>query len=125
MRGSLPDFNWIPRLSVHGSVLSKVGASSKAGAFTPWENGYAESFHPRLRDELLNAESFANLREAQALGTRWQREYNEERPHSSLGYLTPHEFAAGLADLPVGATPLPADQPLLHHEQRTLIAVGT
>ena len=90
----------------------------------PWQNGYAEAFHARLRDELLNAESFANLREAQALGVRWQREYDEERPHSSLGYLTPKEFAAGLTDLPVGATPLPPDQPL-HHEQRTLTTVGT
>ena len=79
----------------------------------PWENGYAESFHARLRDELLNTESFANLREAQALGERWRREYNEERPHSSLGSLTPAEFAASLADLAVGATPLPLGQQLL------------
>ena len=77
----------------------------------PWENGYAESFHVRLRDEFLNAESFANLREAKALGDDWRREYNHERPHSSLGSLTPSEFAAGLAALPVGATPLPPGQP--------------
>jgi len=38
-------------------------------------------------------QSFAKLREAQALACRWKREYNEERPHSSLGYLTPAEFA--------------------------------
>jgi len=107
--------SWLAHAGV-GTLYVEPGA--------PWENGYAESFHARLRDELLNAESFANLREAQALGARWQREYNEERPHSSLGYLTPKEFAAGLADLPVGATPLPPDQPL-HHDQRTLTTVGT
>ncbi len=73
----------------------------------PWESGYAESFHARLRAEFLNAEVFANLREAKALGEQWRREYNHERPHSSLGSLTPSEFAAGLAALPVGATPLP------------------
>jgi len=76
----------------------------------PWENGYAESFHARLRDEFLNAEVFANLREAKALGEQWRREYNHERPHSSLGSLTPDEFAAGLPAPPVGATPLPPGQ---------------
>ena len=91
----------------------------------PWENGYAESFQARLRDELLNAESFADLREAQALAHRWKREYNEERPHSSLGYLTPAEFAAGQPDLPLGATPLAPGQAQSAHDQRTLIATGT
>ncbi len=64
---------------------------------SPWENGYAESFHSRLRDELLNREEFANLAEARALGTAWRLEYNHRRPHSSLGYRTPAEFAAGCA----------------------------
>ena len=64
---------------------------------SPWENGYAESFHSRLRDELLNREEFANLTEARALGTAWRLEYNHRRPHSSLGYRTPAEFAAGCA----------------------------
>lgn len=60
----------------------------------PWENGYAESFHSRLRDELLNAELFTSLAEAQMLATEWQEAYNQERPHSSLGYRTPAEFAS-------------------------------
>jgi transposase InsO family protein len=60
----------------------------------PWENGYAESFNSKVRDELLNAEEFANLLEAQVLGKEWKRAYNEERPHSSLGYRTPAEFGA-------------------------------
>jgi putative transposase len=58
----------------------------------PWENGYAESFHSRLRDELLNAEEFASLLEARVLAQEWRDEYNHERPHSSLGYLTPAAF---------------------------------
>jgi putative transposase len=94
---------WLTQAGV-GTLYVEPGA--------PWENGYAESFHARLRDELLNAESFANLREAKALGERWRHEYNEERPHSSLGSQTPAEFAASLADLPVGATPLPPGQRL-------------
>ena len=64
---------------------------------SPWENGYAESFFSRLRDELLNCEEFANVREARWFARRRQEEHNKERPHSSLGYQTPSEFAAGCA----------------------------
>ena len=60
----------------------------------PWENGYAESFNSKVRDELLAVEEFASLLEAQVLGREWQRAYNHERPHSSLGYRTPAEFGA-------------------------------
>lgn len=62
---------------------------------SPWENGYAESFHSRLRDEFLGVEVFATLLEARVLGAEWRRAYNQERPHSSLGYRTPAAFAAG------------------------------
>jgi putative transposase len=61
---------------------------------SPWENPYIESFNSRLRDELLNAELFTSLLEAQWLATTWRTEYNEERPHSGLDYMTPAEFAA-------------------------------
>jgi len=61
---------------------------------SPWENGFAESFFSRLRDELLNCEEFANLAEARWFAKRRQEEHNHERPHSSLGYQTPAEFAA-------------------------------
>jgi transposase InsO family protein len=63
----------------------------------PWQNGYAESFNGRRRDELLNSENFADLAEARALSTWWQNEYNHRRPHSSLGYRTPAEYAASQA----------------------------
>lgn len=61
----------------------------------PWENGFAESFFSRLRDELLNVQEFMNLAEARWFARRRLVEHNEERPHSSLGYRTPAEFAAG------------------------------
>lgn len=60
----------------------------------PWENGYGESFNSKVRDELLNAEEFASLLEARVLARAWKQAYNHERPHSSLGYRTPAEFAA-------------------------------
>lgn len=95
---------------------------------SPWENGYAESFHSRLRDELLNAEEFDGLRDAKAHAARWKNDYNHRRPHSALGYLTPAAFAATCA----GATPLRlaalASAPCPRHTmtpQPTLITAGT
>ena len=63
----------------------------KPGA--PWENPYIESFHDKLRDECLNRELFGSLEEARIIIEQWRDEYNELRPHSSLGYQTPREFA--------------------------------
>jgi putative transposase len=56
---------------------------------SPWENGYIESFNGKLRDELLNREIFTTLQEAKVLIEQWRREYNQVRPHSSLGYRPP------------------------------------
>ncbi len=75
---------------------------------SPWENGYAESFHSRLRDELLNAELFADVREAKALATAWREEYNHRRPHSSLGYVPPAVFAAWCQSPLPSRAPVPA-----------------
>jgi putative transposase len=71
----------------------------------PWENGYAESFHSRLRDELLNLHELADLREARSLTAAWRHDYNHQRPHSSLGYQTPAGFAAAGGADSVRATP--------------------
>ena len=60
----------------------------------PMQNGHVESFNGRLRNECLNANWFRNLLDARAKITAWRDEYNRERPHSSLGYRTPNEFAA-------------------------------
>lgn len=61
---------------------------------SPWENGYIESFHDKLRDECLNREVFGSLTEARVIIGQWRREYNEYRPHSSLRYSTPAEVVA-------------------------------
>jgi putative transposase len=60
----------------------------------PWQNGFAESFHARLRDEFLDGEVFLTVREAQVRLDMWRHYWNQERLHSSLGYVPPDEFAA-------------------------------
>lgn len=60
---------------------------------SPWENAYSESFNSRLRDELLNGELFTSEKEAAVLLEQHRRAYNEERPHSALGYVAPAVFA--------------------------------
>jgi putative transposase len=62
----------------------------------PMQNGHVESFHGRLRDECLNANWFRTLNDVRSTLAAWRREYNCERPHSSLDYRTPEEFRAGL-----------------------------
>jgi putative transposase len=59
----------------------------------PVENAYIESFNGRLRDECLNVHQFVSLADARAKIETWRRDYNERRPHGSLGHLTPNEFA--------------------------------
>jgi transposase InsO family protein len=77
--------NWLPG----------VGAESiPVAAGSPWENGYIESFHSRLRDEFLERLDFEDVADARAQAAWYRREYNAVRPHSSLGYATPKEFSA-------------------------------
>ncbi len=59
---------------------------------SPWQNGFRESFHGRFRDEFLYGTLFASLAEARVLVEDFRQEYNTDRPHQSLGYLTPAEF---------------------------------
>ena len=63
----------------------------------PWQNGVAESFNGKFRDECLSLEWFRSRAEAKVVIEQWRRHYNEVRPHSSLGYLTPAAFAAQVA----------------------------
>lgn len=80
---------------------------------SPWQNGYAESFHSKLRDEFLDREEFESQPQAQAMGWLWKEEYNSERPHSSLAYKTPAEYAATCERyVPIEETPveLPHDE---------------
>jgi transposase InsO family protein len=83
----------------------------------PWENGYAESFHSRFRDEFLASEVFENIPAARKLSAAWREDYNHYRPHSSLGYLTPAAYGARCAaSAPklLSATPQ-ATSPLQQH----------
>lgn len=60
----------------------------------PWKNGFIESFHDKFRDECLQREWFSSLLDAQVVIADWRLHYNTQRPHSSLGYKTPADFAA-------------------------------
>jgi putative transposase len=63
----------------------------------PQQNGFNESFNGRLRDELLNETLFRSLPHARAVLEAWRRDYNEKRPHSKLGWLTPQAFASAFS----------------------------
>lgn len=63
----------------------------------PMQNGFCESFNGRMRDELLNETMFKNMSHACAVIATWVKDYNEDRPHSALGYATPKDFAQGIA----------------------------
>ena len=93
---------WLARAGVKTLFVAKG---------SPWENGYVESFNSRFRDELLNREIFTSLEDARWVVDRWRLDYNHRRPHSSLGYQTPSEFATQwAAGTPVAALP-PSRQP--------------
>jgi len=76
---------WLDRAMVKTLFIAKG---------SPWENGYAESFNSRFRDELLDRELFLSLAEARWVVDCWRLDYNHRRPHSALDYQTPAEFAA-------------------------------
>ncbi len=63
------------------------------GSGKSWLNPWVESYESRTGDELLSMEQFDTLLEAQVLVRDWREEYNDDRPHSALGMLTPTEFA--------------------------------
>jgi putative transposase len=78
----------------------------------PQQNGRVESFNGRLREECLRVSWFANLFDARRKIAAWQREYNEQRPHSSLGYRTPREFASTwMGALVAGKAPSTSAEP--------------
>jgi len=64
----------------------------------PWQNGVSESFNGKFRDECLSMEWFLSRTQAKVVIEAWRRHFNEVRPHSSIGYLTPAAFAAKLKD---------------------------
>lgn len=72
----------------HGVQLKLIQAGK------PTQNAFIESFNGRFRDECLNDHWFTSLAQARILIAAWRKDYNQHRPHSSLDYLTPAEFAA-------------------------------
>jgi transposase-like protein len=99
----------------------------------PMQNPYAESFNGRMHDELLNETLFLNLDYARERITIWVDDYDAERPHSSLGYVTPAAFATGLepqwaASLRVAdryaSQPIAPPALMRNNQQPTLIPTG-
>ena len=88
-----PEF--VARAVLQWSVDQGIG-SAFIDPGKPWQNGVAESFNGKFRDECLSLEWFRSRAEAKVVIEAWRRHYNAVRPHSSLGYLTPDEFAAKL-----------------------------
>jgi putative transposase len=79
----------------------------------PWQNGVGESFHSRFRDECQDREWFHTPQEARVLIEQYRRQYNETRPHSSLGYHTPAEVGARRAPIASGSLPAHGREGLL------------
>jgi putative transposase len=83
---------------VSKALLSWIAAQGIGTALIepgkPWQNGVSESFNGKFRDECLSLEWFRTRAEAKVIIESWRQHYNAVRPHSSLGYLTPNEFAA-------------------------------
>lgn len=99
----------------------------------PWQNGVGESFNGKFRDECLSLEWFRSRAEAKVVIEAWRRHYNEVRPHSSLGYLTPAEFVAKMkTSASVQATGRDAavlgafaPRPVAQHQQQPEAALST
>lgn len=90
----------------------------------PIQNGFIESFNGKFRDECLNEHWFTSLEEARKIIKEWRVNYNERRPHSSLGYKTPKEFAETGG---TGATDSinPPLQPHPKHRENSLLLTCT
>jgi transposase InsO family protein len=88
---------------------------------SPWQNGFVESFHGRFRDECLNREQLWTLTEARVIIEDFRRDYNQQRPHSQLGYQSPARFAAQLtpSPSPVGLRPPSAGDGQIQNTQVT------
>jgi transposase InsO family protein len=81
---SLAIKEWLGKLGI-GVLYIEPGS--------PWQNGYCESFNGKLRDDYLHQTDLLSESDARFKARAWREDYNAQRPHSSLGYLTPSEFA--------------------------------
>ena len=96
---------------LHTDLLDAAGVRiSMSDKGKPMQNGFCESFNGKFRDEFLTLQWFRNRVDAKVGIEQWRHHYNEIRPHSSLGYLTPLEFkATDAAHLTEGRSPARAD----------------
>jgi putative transposase len=91
---------------------------------SPWENGYAESFNSRFRSDFLDREIFRTLQEAQVLSEQRRLKHNHKRPHSSLGYKTPAQFAAEWSGEASAPTALRPHHSTIHPEEEAVAALN-
>ena len=87
----------------------------------PTQNARIESFHGCLREECLAVSWFQNLFDARRKIAKWRKEYNEERPHSSLGYLTPKEFSTSMRAAESGSAMLATPSSAANPEAQTVV----
>jgi len=86
-----------PEMTAHALIdwcAAKSTLTSYIDPGAPWQNPFVESFHSRVRDELLNLELFSCLAEARVVIEDWREDFNQHRPHSALGRKAPAVFAA-------------------------------
>ena len=74
---------------------------------TPWQNPITETFHTRLRDDLLNQETFQTLKETDVIINQWRRYYHTELPHGALGMPTPNDVLKNSMRNPATLRPNP------------------
>ncbi len=86
------------------------------------QNAHSESFNGRLRDEFLNASWFRTLSDTRRMTEAWRHDYNTQRPHSSLNYQTPAEFARARSEPTSGMSVTPPDRPSTLSDSRTVLA---
>ncbi|GAA4422398.1 hypothetical protein GCM10023155_05960 [Bremerella cremea] len=95
---------WLDRIGVEALYIEPG---------SPWQNGLCESFNSRLRDEYLHQTDLLSEADARIKARAWREDFNERRPHSSLGYQTPLEFARRCA----ASTPVAPLPPLQQHSE--------
>ena len=112
-------FQWNPQLATD-IFIPEIPADFTLEANN---DGYIESFNGKLRDDVLNREVFYSVKEAKVIVESWRLEYNNHRPHSRLGYMTPAAFAASCN--PPGSAALRLPDCRTRKAGNSLIKVGT
>ena len=108
---------------MRGYLEAKGSGTLYVATASPWQNGYAESFHSKLRDGFLECEEFESVAQAQALAALWKEEYDTEPPHSSLRYQISAEFAAACRRyVPIEDNALDSSSPEQAHRSIPIMA---